>query len=106
MGMVRINPFRQADQDDEGDDAYVFRVFGNVESYTNNATEQNGDGQEPHEISSEDLPNLEYAQGWIDELAAPLKFQADKLIWSSFFKINERIANGFRKGRAFLIGGE
>lgn len=93
--MVRINPFRKSNEDD----SHVFRVFGNIETYINKQTAENQGS------SREDSPNLEYIQGWMDELAAPLKFEASNLIWSSFFKINERIANGFRRGRAFLIGG-
>lgn len=39
------------------------------------------------------------------ERASPFKFNITKSLWVSKFGVNERKANGFRRGRAFLIGG-
>jgi hypothetical protein len=55
--------------------------------------------------NEEEPPTVEFIQEWLDKMTAPLKFEASNLIWSAHFRINERIANGFRKKRAFLIGG-
>jgi hypothetical protein len=100
MGMVRINPFHKTTKDD----SQVFRVFGNIEAYTNKQAKQSQRSED--RSRREDPPDLEYIQGWMDELTAPIKLEGSNLIWSAFFKINERIANGFRKERAFLIGGK
>ncbi|KAI8363941.1 FAD binding domain-containing protein [Blakeslea trispora] len=43
-------------------------------------------------------------QEWMDRMSAPIKHEVDELIWSSYFRVNERIANGFRRKRAFLVG--
>lgn len=35
-----------------------------------------------------------------------LKVEVDEHIWLSYFGVNERMANGFRRNRAFLVGGK
>ncbi|KAI9475716.1 MAG: FAD binding domain-containing protein [Benjaminiella poitrasii] len=37
-------------------------------------------------------------------MTAPLKFELSDVIWSSIFRINERMANGYRRKRAFIAG--
>lgn len=96
--MVRLIPQRPTK-----DDSHVFRVFGNLEAYQINELDQN---KINHEIDkSGTLPTLEFIQEWLNKATAPYKFTASDIIWATHFKINERIANGFRKKRAFLIGG-
>lgn len=97
--MVRLNPVHASE-----DDSHVFRVFGNLEAYHINDVNQD---KVSHGIdkSSEAPPTLEFIEQWLNKATAPLKFVASDIIWASYFKINERIANGFRRERAFLIGG-
>lgn len=99
MGMIRLNPFYPTD-----DDSHVFRVFGNLEGYQINEVDKD---KISHGIdkSSEAPPTLEFIEEWINKIASPNKFVASDIIWASYFRINERIANGFRKGRAFVAGG-
>ncbi|GAN04040.1 monooxygenase [Mucor ambiguus] len=98
MGMLRLKPFYPTD-----DDSHVFRVFGNLEGYHISETDKD---KISHGIdkSSKTPPTLEFIEEWINKIAAPHKFVASDLIWGSYFRINERIANGFRKGRAFVVG--
>lgn len=100
MGVVRINPIHETD-----DDSHVFRLFGNLEAYKKSSKDQKNPN---HGLvkTQEEPPSLEFIQSWLDRMTAPLKFECSNLIWSSYFRINERIANGFRKNRAFLIGGK
>ncbi|KAI8887236.1 hypothetical protein K501DRAFT_242649 [Backusella circina FSU 941] len=99
LGLVRIRPMVHND-----DDSHVFRVFGNLESYEKTGVNQNSS---THGISAKGeqlAPSLEQVQDLLDERTTPYKFKARDLIWSSHFKINERIANGYRRKRAFLAG--
>jgi hypothetical protein len=100
MGIVRINPVHETD-----DDSHVFRIFGNLEAYTRSSKDQNDPTYGLVKKHREEPPNLEFVQSWLDRLTAPLKFEASDLIWSSFFRINERMANGFRRKKAFVMGG-
>lgn len=97
--MVRLIP-----QCPTKDDSHVFRVFGNLEAYQINKLEQNRVNYGLDK--SGEPPTLEFIQEWLNKATAPLKFTASDIIWAAHFKINERIANGFRKKRAFLIGGK
>lgn len=99
MGMIRLNPVHPTD-----DDSHVFRVFGNLEGYQISEADKD---KISHGIdkSSEAPPTLEFIEEWINKTTAPKKFVASDIIWASYFRINERIANGFRKGRAFVVGG-
>lgn len=98
--MIRIRPLVHKD-----DDSHVFRLFGNLESYTKNEVDQNRSTHGIVNKADEVAPDLQAVQEYIDTMTAPLKFQASDLIWSSYFRINERIANGYRRDRAFLAGG-
>jgi hypothetical protein len=100
FGMIRIRPMVH-----NNDDANVFRVFGNLDSYERTDVNQNSS---THGISGQKdqaTPTLEQVQQLIDERAAPYKFTATGMLWSSYYKINERMANGYRRKRAFLAGG-
>jgi hypothetical protein len=105
MGIVRLNPIHETD-----DDEHIFRVFGNLESYNRGSNDKEcnhglvNTGKRYN--SSEEPPTLEFIQAWIDKTTAPNKFVASDLIWSSYFRINERIVNGYRKKRAFVMGGK
>lgn len=97
--MLRLNP-----QHPTIDDTHVFRVFGNLEAYQINTVDHD---RVSHGIdkSSEAPPTLEFIQEWLNKATAPYEFTASDIIWTSYFRVNERLANGFRRKRAFLIGG-
>jgi hypothetical protein len=99
MGMIRINPIRETGKDD----SHVFRIFGNLETYRRD--EAKSEVTHGLQRNKEEPPTLEFIQKWVDEMVVPMKLETSNLIWSSYFRINERVANGFRKNRAFLIGG-
>lgn len=99
MGLVRLNPLKESP-----DRENKFRVFGNTEAYL--LTKEDKKELYQHGLVKKDEPpSLEYVQEWIDTMTFPMKLKVSDLDWSSFFRINERIANGFRRGRAFLAGG-
>lgn len=80
----------------------AFRIFGNLEAYS---VKEKGSRPTHGLIKTEEAPSLEFIQSFVDEAAAPFKFELSNLIWSSYFKINERIVNTYRHKRAFLMGG-
>ncbi|KAI8976155.1 FAD binding domain-containing protein [Pilobolus umbonatus] len=84
--------------------AVIFRVFGNLESYAVKETVERGGDFTHGLVKSNTAPDMEFVQGWINRIASPQSFEVESILWSSYFKVNERIANGFRKNRAFLIG--
>ncbi|KAI8084101.1 FAD binding domain-containing protein [Gilbertella persicaria] len=97
FGMGRINHPSDTDENP------IFRVFGNLEAYER----QEGISEVTHGLrdkKEQETPSLEFVQSWMDKMTAPMKFEASKLVWSSYFKINERMANGLRRRRAFLVG--
>ncbi|KAI8884706.1 hypothetical protein K501DRAFT_332508 [Backusella circina FSU 941] len=100
LGMARIRPMVHND-----DDAHVFRIVSNIESYTK---DEGADQKNPsHGIinaADEEAPDLETIQAILDKMIAPFKFEASNVIWSTYFRINERIANGYRRKRAFIAG--
>ncbi|ORE15576.1 hypothetical protein BCV71DRAFT_31791 [Rhizopus microsporus] len=96
MGMIRIYSRREGK-----DDSHVFRIFGNVEAYNRSEEETT---KPTHGLQKEEPPNLEEIQAFVDKVTAPLKFTLSDLIWSSYFRINERITNKYRIKRAFLAG--
>lgn len=100
MGVVRLLPFKETD-----DDSHHFRLFGNLEAYQCSEENQNNPTHGIIKNGQEEPPSLEFLQSWVDKITHPLKFEASDVVWSAYFRINERIANGFRKNRAFLIGG-
>ena len=100
MGIIRINPAFETEDDD-----HVFRVFGNLESYTRGSANSASSSHGIFDQSAEEAPTLEFVQSWINE-KTQLQLEASNIIWSTYFRINERMANGFRRKRAFLIGGK
>lgn len=49
---------------------------------------------------------LEELQEYIDQRSGPFKMKAENPQWLAKFGVNERKANGFRRGRCFLVGGK
>lgn len=49
---------------------------------------------------------LEKTKELLDKRTEGLRVTIKKSLWLTYFNVNERIANGFRRDRAFLIGGK
>jgi hypothetical protein len=102
LGMFRIRPMQHND-----DDQHVFRIVTNVESFLRNQErDQNDPSYGIINAAEERTPDLETIQAILDKMTAPYRFHGSDVIWATFFKINERIANGYRRGRAFIAGGK
>ncbi|KAI8370047.1 hypothetical protein EDC96DRAFT_440202, partial [Choanephora cucurbitarum] len=100
FGMVRVNAIH-----DQGERP-IIRVFGNLEAFERKAEDGGASTHGLRDKSEEVPPNKKEIQEWMDRMCAPTKYEIDELIWSSYFRVNERIANGFRRKRAFLVGGK
>ncbi|CAG8712913.1 9408_t:CDS:2 [Gigaspora margarita] len=57
-----------------------------------------------HGLATESHITLEEIQKIIDERIAPIKMELKNPVWISNFRINERIVNRYRTGRAFVAG--
>lgn len=49
---------------------------------------------------------LEQLKEIMAERLQGLNIEVEKPLWLTYFGVNERMANGFRRQRAFLIGGK
>ena len=58
-----------------------------------------------HGLNRDTTLTLEELQKLFDTRAAPLDVKFTKARDLSIFRINERKANGFRRNRAFVVGG-
>jgi len=56
--------------------------------------------QKDHSFTMEELQELIYQR------SGPFKIKAENPQWLAKFGVNERKANGFRRGRCFLVGGK
>jgi 2-polyprenyl-6-methoxyphenol hydroxylase-like FAD-dependent oxidoreductase len=56
-------------------------------------------------ISTTEPFTMEELQTLIDQRSGIFKFKAEEPLWLTRFGVNERKANGFRRGRAFIMGG-
>lgn len=103
--MVRLNPLPHENVDDFS----TYRVFGNLTAYNPADAKISNNGEVDHGLVAKQgdtqALTLEFIQSWLDRFTDPYKLTAGKLIWASQFKVNERIVNGYRRDRAFLIGG-
>ncbi|CAG8642001.1 10274_t:CDS:2 [Cetraspora pellucida] len=57
-----------------------------------------------HGLTQDTHITLEELQKLIDERISPIKLELKNPVWLSNFKINERIVNRYRTGRAFVAG--
>ncbi|KAI8367470.1 FAD-binding monooxygenase [Radiomyces spectabilis] len=87
------------------EDKALFRVIG---SMGQPSTTTHTDSSVTHGIASQAQSNtlieLETIQKIIDERMKPLQITAADPIWMTYFRVNERKANGFRRTRAFVMG--
>ncbi|CAG8588374.1 4136_t:CDS:2, partial [Scutellospora calospora] len=57
-----------------------------------------------HGLTNKEHITIDELQKIVDERIAPIKFELKNPVWISNFRINERIVNRYRTGRAFLAG--
>ena len=78
-----------------------FRVVGNLGPYEVDDSDRvtHGIVQEEHQFTLEQLQEI------LNKRLSNLNVVAQDPIWVTEFRINERIADGFRRKRAILIGG-
>ncbi|KAF7721196.1 hypothetical protein EC973_005114 [Apophysomyces ossiformis] len=83
------------------DSRQYFRIIMNMGPYE----ESSPDAARPsHGIIDREPMNLEEIQKIMHDRMTGFNISASDPIWSSYFKINERKANGFRRNRAFVMG--
>lgn len=84
---------------------FYFRVMTNLDPYQ---VQEHNDGHEPtHGIiknSGNDI-SLDKIQEVMNERWSPQEIILKDPVWISMYRINERKANGYRRGRIFLVGG-
>lgn len=88
-----------------GGDTHVYRIVNSLDEYRVNKDSDNithGFADKKDNTP----PTHEFIQNTIDKMTSPMQIKIKQVLWSSYFGINERLANGFRRGRAFLIGGK
>lgn len=105
-GMVLLIPINYDHSSSSSKKGNLFRIMANKGPYEKRATPKEDDTI-THGICEDDAEHLS-----IEQVNDILKTRADSLdltasdpAWLTHFYINERKANGFRRGKAFLIGG-
>ncbi|KAG0189103.1 hypothetical protein DFQ28_003902 [Apophysomyces sp. BC1034] len=84
-----------------GDSRQYFRVIINMGPYERSTP----DAENPtHGILKDEPMPLEKVQEIMNERITAFDLTASDPLWISYFRINERKANGFRRNRAFLMG--
>lgn len=91
-------------------DAYYHRIFCNLGPYEE-AKEEHYRESPTHGVVKNDRHeteslSMEEFQAIMNERMKPLQVTASNPKWAALFRINERKANGFRRGRAFVMGGK
>ncbi|KAF1797630.1 FAD binding domain-containing protein [Mucor lusitanicus] len=104
-GMVLLIPINYDHSSSSSKKGNLFRIMANKGPYEKRATPKEDDTI-THGICEDDAEHLS-----IEQVNDILKTRADSLdltasdpAWLTHFYINERKANGFRRGKAFLIG--
>lgn len=91
------------------DGLYRHRIVVNLGPYEEdkeNSREDGGDNQKvTHGLTSATSLSIEQMQELLDTRLAPLKVKVRESIWTSMFRINERMVDNYRRKRAFLVGG-
>ena len=80
---------------------YYFRVVANLGPFEISKDQK----RTTHGIHQEEPFTLEDLQNIMDKRLHPLQIVGKNPTWLAQFRINERKANGFRRNRAFLVGG-
>lgn len=97
LGIIPLNP-----EIDKTKDRVMYRIITNLETYS---VKEDTEERITHGFE-ESAPTQELVQIQLNQKAAPYNLEIKEVVWSSFFKINERMANGYRRDRAFLVGGK
>ncbi|CAG8677817.1 13112_t:CDS:2, partial [Cetraspora pellucida] len=79
----------------------TFRIVAKVSEEEN---KHETDDDVTHGIAHDTHITLEELQKQIDERISPIKLELKNPVWLSNFRINERIVNRYRTGRAFVAG--
>jgi hypothetical protein len=84
------------------EDQITLRMVANVGSYeTDDGPRVTHGVDNPREVLT-----LDKVKELLDKRTEGLRVTIKKSLWLTYFNVNERIANGFRRDRAFLIGGK
>ncbi|KAI8096479.1 FAD binding domain-containing protein [Halteromyces radiatus] len=84
---------------DGDDDKATLRLVANLGPYENDDGPRVNHGINTREVLTEDK-----VKEILKDRTEGLRVTMHSSIWLTYFNINERIANGFRRNRAFLIG--
>ncbi|ORZ18955.1 FAD binding domain-domain-containing protein [Absidia repens] len=85
--------------EDDGD-SVTMRMVSNLGTY---ATDHGAKVTHGTDNPREEL-TLDQVKDLMDERMNNLQVSIKRPIWLTFFNVNERMANGFRRGRAFIMG--
>lgn len=96
MGFIPLN----LEDDSRTTDRCMYRIITNLGTYS----VENSQERITHGLQ-EDAPSIELIQSHLNKKAKPYVLEIKDIFWSSYFKINERMVNGYRRQRAFLVGG-
>lgn len=88
---------------DKTGEKVICRVVVNLGVFSES---QDKEGKVSQGINKEDPFTLEELQAFLDKRSAYFSIKAENPQWISKFGVNERRANGFRRGRCFVIGGK
>lgn len=88
------------------DGPHYHRVMYNAENYEKSVQQDElTHGIIQDSVNNADVLSLDEVERIINERIAPYKLTLHDPAWTSYFRINERLANGFRRKRVFLVGG-
>jgi 2-polyprenyl-6-methoxyphenol hydroxylase-like FAD-dependent oxidoreductase len=88
-----------ANPDGEG---IIWRIFFNIsrmDTYSDDGSNITQGIKASHDFTEEEMLQM------LAERSGPFKVKVTKIRWLTKFGVNERKANGFRRGRAFVMGG-
>ncbi|ORY99425.1 FAD binding domain-domain-containing protein [Syncephalastrum racemosum] len=87
------------------DGPYYHRVMYNAEVYEKSTQEDElTHGIMQDSVNNANVLSLDEVQRIVNERIAPYKITLHDPTWTSYFRINERLANGFRRKNVFLVG--
>ena len=88
---------------DKTGEKVICRVVVNLGTFSET---QDKEGKVSQGINKEDPFTLEELQALLDQRSAYFSIKAENPQWITKFGVNERRANGFRRGRCFIVGGK
>lgn len=100
LGLFDLNPLLKVDGK-----TTLYRLVSSLDDYRVKKDDTDRVTHGLKQKKDESPPTQDFVQQILDEMISPMQLKIKQVAWSSFFGVNERMANGFRRGRAFLIGG-